>query len=303
MRNKIEILRSLCFSKEDMTKIKNLGDQFKEIEIDFMINFKKIYELGLNQLEKFINKLDEEGKELEPWDIEYYVKSLLNGPLKKYVLILAQDKKYFEIIPDVLGIFGNNQSSRHNTSLYEDDLIPLEVPVDVYNKSPDFIQNLITKAQEQVDNVFRSSLKMVTTHDNTLPIIDKRPQDRYGEEREGKWVLKSNGSFCVKDVFYRKNMEDARQKIFDKVKEFIGEEHYRIFEDKKSYSPFDSEKNTSKALPIIVEKAVTEGDREEIFKMDVFGDVYDEWDTVLKIETPEKNREYKLNTVEGNFNV
>jgi hypothetical protein len=37
----------------------------------------------------------------------------------------------------------------------------------------------------------------------------------------------------------------------------------------------------------------------EIFEEDIFGDVFDNRDTVLKIQKPDKNEEYKLNTVDG----
>jgi hypothetical protein len=303
MRSNIDVLRGLCFSEEDLEQIQNLGDQFTKKEIEFMIEFKKIYELGLKQLEKFINKLDEEGKDLETWDIDYYVRHLLNGPLAAQTLELSKDKKYFITIPDILGIVGNNQSTRHNTTLYTDGFIPLDTPVDVYNKTPEFSQKHIINSNEQVEQMFRSSMRMAVINDNTLPIADKRPQDRYNEEKTGKWVTKSNGSFAVKDSFWRVKLEDVRQKVFDKVKEMIGEEHYRIFEDRKTYPPFDSEKNDSKATAYEIEKIVVEGDKEETFKLDVYGDVYDTRDTILKVENPEKNKEYLLNTVEGQFGL
>jgi serine protease inhibitor ecotin len=303
MRSNIDVLRGLCFSKEDLEQIQNLGDQFTEKEIEFMIEFKKIYELGLNQLEKFINKLDEEGKDLETWDIDYYVRHLLNGPLTAQTLELSKDKKYFKTIPDILGVLGNNQSTRHNTTLYTDDIVALDVPVDVYNKTPEFSQKNIINSNDQVEQLFRSSMKMAVIHDNTLPIADKKPQDRYSEEKIGKWVTKSNGSFAVKDSFWRVKLKDVRQKVFDKVKEMIGEEHYRIFGDRKTYTPFDSEKNDSVATAYEIEKIVVEGDKEETFKLDVYGDVYDTRDTILKVENPEKNKEYLLNTVEGQFGL
>jgi len=302
MRSNIEVLRGLCFSKEDLEQIQNL-DQFTEKDIEFMIEFKKIYELGLKQLEKFINKLDEEGKDLETWDIDYYVRHLLNGPLAAQTQELSKDKKYFVTIPDILGILGNNQSTRHNTTLYADDIVPLDVPVDVYNKTPEFSQNNIVNSNDQVEQMFRSSMEMAVIHDNTLPIADKKSEDRYNEEKTGKWVTKSNGSFVVKDSFWRVKLGDARQKIFDKVKEMIGEDHYRIFEDRKSYTPFDSEKNDSVASAYEIDKIVVDGDKEELFKLDIYGDVYDTRDTILKVENPEKNKEYLLNTVEGQFGI
>jgi hypothetical protein len=107
----------------------------------------------------------------------------------------------------------------------------------------------------------------------------------------------------VKDSFWRVKLKDVRQQVFDKVKEMIGEEYYRIFGDRKTYTPFDSDKNDSKATAYEIEKTVVDGDKEELFKLDVYGDVYDTRDTILKVENPEKNKEYLLNTVEGQFGI
>lgn len=299
MRNKIEILRSICFTKEDLVNYKNIDDQFSKVEIEFMIEFKKIYELGLNQLEKFVNKLDVDGKDLEPWDITYYVKQILNGPLAAYAIKLAENKKYFTAIPDILGNNGNNEVTRHNTTLYLDDAYPLDIPVDVFNKSPLFIQSMIASANKEVEKMFRSSLNSSVVYDNTLPISDKAPQNRYSLEKTGEWQQKSHGTMNVKDSYYRVKMTDIRSQIFDKVKELIGDEHFRIFRDKKVFSPFDSEKNSSTSSNYIFEKEMIEGDKSEIFEEDIFGDVFDNRGSVLKIQKPDKNEEYQLHTVDG----
>lgn len=299
MRNKIEILRSICFTKEDLVNYKNIDGQFSKVEIEFMIEFKKIYELGLNQLEKFINKLDSDGKDLEPWDITYYVKQLLNGPLASYAKQLASDKKYFTAIPDILANNGNNEVTRHNTTLYPDDAYPLDIPVDVYNKSPLFIQNMVISANKEVEKMFRSSLNSSVVNDNTLPIIDKAPQKRYSLEKTGEWQQKSHGTLNVKDSFYRVKMSDIRSQIFDKVKELIGDEHFRIFRDKKDYSPFDSEKNNATSSNYVFEKELINGDKSEIFEEDMFGDIFNNSESTLKVQKPDKNEEYKLFTVDG----
>lgn len=302
--NKIDILRAICFTKEDMKDIKNLGDNIKDIDIEFMVEFKKIYEFGVNQLETFINKLDEEGKEIEPEEIEYYVNHLINGPLSGYISELAKDKKYFGLIPDILGIIGNNQKSPQNLSLYPDDGYPTGANNDSFNKSPDFIQSLIMNSTETAENVFRTSLAAFLINDNTLPIIDKKPQTRYDEERTGAWVKKSNGTYMVKDSYYRVKMSSVRSQFFDKVKDAIGEENFRIFEYRKLYSPFSADTNMSISKVYEIEKTFKEGDKEEVLLLDIMGDVFDNReDVILKIENPEKNKEYKLHTIEGQFGI
>jgi hypothetical protein len=300
MRNNIDVLRAICFTQEDLESVENLGDQFSKIEIEFMVEFKKIYDMGVDQLELFINKLDEEGKDLEIWDIEYYLNHLLSGPLGVRAKELGADKKYFQKIPEILGGLGNNQTSHHNITLYSDDIYPLGVPVDTYNKSPDFIQDIITKSMKNVESVFRSSVEASVINDNTLPIVDKAPQQRYSDEKIGKWVQKSNGSYLVKDSFYRLVMVDTRSKIFDKVKEMIGEENFRLFEDRKTYNPF-SDTNNSVATVYEIKKLVKQGDDERTISLDIMGDVFDDRSSVLKVDNPEKNKEYTLNTVEGQY--
>jgi hypothetical protein len=302
MRNKIEVLRAICFSKEDLSNIRNLRDSFSEIEIDFMIEFKKIYELGTKQLAIFINKLDEDGNKLEPWDIEYYVKQIINGPLGNIARKLAEDKKYFTSIPDILGVMGNNQVTRHNTSMYLDDTIPLECSVDLYNKSPEFIQKLILQSVKNVESVFRSSVGASIINDNTLPIANKAPQLRYDEEPKGEWSVRSHGSYMTKDVFYRIKMNDTRSLIFEKIKNFLQEEHFRIYEDKKKYNPFSSETNTSSSQIFTVEKYIKDGDKEQLIDFDIMGDPFDNRTSGLKIETPTAIKEYTLNTNQGQLN-
>ena len=166
---------------------------------------------------------------------------------------------------------------------------------------------MIVSANKEVEKMFRSSLNASVVNDNTLPIIDKAPQQRYSLEKTGEWQQKSHGTINVKDSYYRVKMADIRSQIFDKVKEVpalmtkygIGEEHFRIFQDKKDFSPFDSEKNNATSSNYVFEKELKEGDKDEIFEEDIFGDVFDKRDTILKIQKPDKNEEYKLNTVDG----
>lgn len=302
MRNKVEILRAICFTAEDMETIKNLGDSFSKLEIEFMVEFKKIYELGLDQLELFINKLDKEGKDLDEYTIQYYVDELFNGPLGTYAKELSKDKLYFTPSPESMGRNANITASPSNVTLFEKVYYPLGAPVDVFNKLPPFIQKVVTKSIEQTEEVFRSGIKSSTVHDNTLPIIDKAPQQRYEKEPTGEWVHAPNGSYVVKDRYFKKVLDKTSKTITEYVKGYLGDENFRMLLDKKLYYPFDSTKNTSTATNNKIEREYVENSQSVVITVDLMGDVFDSEEKrakSLKIANDSKDKIYDLHTNEG----
>lgn len=301
MNNKIEILRSILFTKDDLENITNLGDQFTDKDIEFMVEFKKIYELGLDQLKKFIEKLDKEGKELDTYSILYYTRILNNGPLGSYVREYSKDKNYFVNTPDTLGILGNNNYSPSNTTLIGDKNYSLGCHTDTFNKLPKFIQDNLKKSIEKTEDLFRGCMKSSNEIDNTLPIKDKKPKDRANGESKGEWVLKANANYCVKDSYYYNSIKKISEKIYDSVKKYLGDENFRLFSDKKQYDPF-SDKNESTSTNVKIKKNFTDGDKTQEITLDLLGDVFDsveKREASLKISNPSKDKFYKLNTNEG----
>ena len=302
MNNNVEILRAICFTAEDLKEITNLADTFTEKEIEFMVEFKKIYELGTSQLEKFIDKLDSEGNELDTFTINYYVQLLLNGPLGSHTKSYSKDKKYFTNTPDTMGMLGNKTKSPANVTIFENVEYPLGCSVDLYNRLPNFSQTANQDAIKLTENIFRGSMKSSSQTDNTLPIIDKKPQDRYNEEPTGTWVKKANGSFLVKDHFFYKAVDEKSKDIFDKVKNLLGDEDFRVYDDKKQYTPFDSDKNEATSTNNKIEKTYYDGDNERTITLNLMGDEFDSEDSrasKLKVTGADKDKEYLLNTVEG----
>ena len=304
MKNTIEILRSICFTSEDLKTITNLADSFKQIEIDFMVEFKKIYELGTGQLEKFLKKLEDEGKDLDTYSIQYYVDVLLSGPLgpKAKEIASAHKYKYFKNSPDSMGILGNNARTTSNITLYSDDAYPLGCAVDSYKNLPAFLQTTLGEAMKQTEDVFRTSLKSSTVFDNTLPIADKVPQKRYDEESKGKWVTRSNGSYMVKDSYQHLVIVKISQPIFDKVKTNLGDEDFRMYKDKKKYTPFNSDENESTATNNKIKKKITDNKVTKEFTFDLMGDVFDSEEqrqSELIIKNDSKDKKYLLNTIQG----
>lgn len=304
MRNSVEILRAICFTKEDLENITNLGDSFSKKEIEFMVEFKKIYELGTDQLEKFINKLDEEGKDLDTYSILYYVETLLNGPFGSIARTLSKDKKYFTPTPESMGMLGNVTLSPSNTPVYVDTSYQLGCSVDTYNKLPKFSHEILAKSIKTTEDLFRSSIYSSSYIDNTFPVIDKETPKKYDQEKTGKWEFTPNATYLNKDPYYFLSVQEVASKVFDKVKSYLGDENFRVYKDKKTYNPF-SDDNESVSDNFKVEKKFVDPinpDIEEEIILDILGDEFDSEDKrsrVLKISGVEKDKEYVLNTNEG----
>ena len=298
INNKVEILRAICFDKTDYEEIKNFGDYFTDDEIDFMIEFKKIYELGYNQLYKFIDKLDQDGSKLDETSIEYYVEIIKAGPLATFAedYVTKNDKKYFGKYPDSLGSNGN-QSITMTSNPYYGDEFPLGVSVDLYNKLPLVSQVTLPSAIKITEEVFKENMYCAVVMDNTLPLADKNPQGRYKEEKE--WAKKSNGSLGVKDFDYLQAVKDAAPQIFEKVKTSLGEENNRLFEYKKTTNPFSSEDNLSIGGKYKVVREVGPDVEEEY---DLSGELYDSdkrRESTLKIDATVVDKKYLLNSNDG----
>ncbi len=304
MENKIELLRSICFTTDDMDTIQNISEigDFSSKDIEFMVEFKKIYELGLDQLKIFIDKIDKEGHELDTYSINYYISILSNGPLGSYVRDLSKNKKFFVNTPDSIGMFGNITKSPLNNTIYQNDDYPLGSSVDCYNRLPGFIQTSIQTATKVTEDLFRSSLGSSSTYDNTLPLVDKSNQLRYNEEQLGKWVLRSNGNYMVKDSFFLVSVKDVSKDIFNSVNTYLGDDNFRIYKDKKQYSAFDSDKNTSTSEITKIKKEFTVGEESRVITLDLMGDEFDSEEkrsSSLTIHSIEKDEKFLLNTNEG----
>jgi len=177
----------------------------------------------------------------------------------------------------------------------------------VYNKLPKFLQNQITKSCSKTEDIFRSGMKSSIFMDNTLQLMDKNPQLRYDSEPSGEWQAKSHGSYCVKDVQFGNILKDINKPVFEKVKEYLGEEDFKIFKDKKEYNPFDKDLNDSTSKNYDIEKKLTEGDDiEQIVNIDILGDISDSFsrrESVLKVDNGDKNVEYVLNSNQGQLGI
>lgn len=311
MKNDIEILRAVCYTQEEMNSLSIQGYTFKSLDIEMMIEFKKIYEFGIPQLHKFIDKLIENGSKMDTYSILYYVDVLTQGPLGRKVKEYAKNKKYFIKTPDSLGQDGNVTYSPSNTTIYNDNVYPLGTTVSIYNKIPKRSQNILALGIKVVEDVFRSSFNEVRFHDNTLPLVDKKNLQRASAEPDGTWVTTTHGSYIVKDRKYINSVKSISKDVFKIVKKYLkdldisgksDDEAYRMFSEKKQYNPFDPSKNESSSSNLKVNKTYKEGKKSRSVTTDLMGDEFETFekrDYSLKISTNEKVKEFKLNTNQG----
>jgi hypothetical protein len=326
MKNSVEILRAICFNEEGMSSLELDGFDFTEKEIEFMIEFKKIYEIGETQLKKFLDLLEDEGSELDEYSIQYYVNQLSNGALRNILLpLLIKDdgsiRLYFSKRPDILGVLGNSELTTVNSTVLEGYKNPISCRVDTFNKLPNFMQEMVIQSSDVVEDVYKTSMRSSVVIDNTLPLIDKSNQERYSEEPTGERVTKSHGNYIIKDSYYFTKMSNIRGGILEKVKKDLGEENYRLYEANRLYNPFDPEKNTSQTSKHVVKETVidvlfdlenneymtyngnvTESLSGRILENDLFGNVYDsdqKRETLYKIPNITENEEYLLNSISG----
>jgi hypothetical protein len=109
----------------------------------------------------------------------------------------------------------------------------------------------------------------------------------------------------VKDSLFYTVLDKINGDVFDKLEEFLGEENFRIFVDRKTYGPF-SDDNDSTSSHFKVLKKFKEGDKEIVLHLDIMGDVVDsvkKREATLKIVNPNKDKEYQLGTVEGQLGI
>ena len=131
---KVELLRCLERSKAQFDDLIDTGanEGFSDEDKDFMESFKKIYHMGYEQLEEFIDLIDEKGDDIDIYSVMYYVRQLFNGPMTGKTSELSVDKDYFVRAPDMMGVCGNNNTA--NSSIPVFNRTALDAPADIFNK-------------------------------------------------------------------------------------------------------------------------------------------------------------------------
>ena len=316
----VEILRALLRTKDQFDELieKDVVEAFTDKDKEFMEEFKKVYHIGISQLEKFIDKVDEEGKEISIESIEYYKSLLFAGPLAANAISYArppgEGKKFFKENSDIFGTNGNLARSNTTVPLFKDGGIAFNNALVASNKSTPFINSLIAKATESTSEVVNETSLHLTDIDNTLPFIDKKQEERKEEEQVDGFNKKPHGCYGVADVEFFKVVEEISEDIFDKVKEFLGEEDFEVYKFYRLINYFDSSKNKAAAKRAAVKRKLaymsrsyTEEGIEEIeikdteLKTDLVGNQFESdkrREFTFKIEGDD-DKIFTVNTVEG----
>ena len=250
---KAQVLRSLFISRKQFENLierdcdGKLNGQFmhnySESDLDFMENYLDIFELGLDQLEKFMRMLaSAEGLlKLDECSILYYLRQLLNGPFACAAydiskLLSGESINLLASVNDGIGTLGNAVRGNISTTVY--GLEPFNAALDLYNKLPPYMQNNIKKGTSAATNVFNYNFECSCYNDNTLPFIDKFPKLRVNNEYSQGFTNFATGNLNLKDIPFFNNLRDISNNIFETIRSALGPAAYRLFEFRKFVNTF-----------------------------------------------------------------
>ena len=288
---KVEILRALVRTKDQFKKefpdagdavgFKNISyipftevldnrttpaTYIRDIDLEIIEEFKKIFSLGFDQLFKFIDELDkasptgdERGKEeenvLDVYSVLYYVDCLLRGPyagiLKSQpgdIYDLTRNLKkglegglpdVFNAAPDIMGVNAAG-ADEANSSIPVFGGITADTPEITLGKSPSFLIQLLAGGIVNGQGMFNSNVNSAVRTENTLPFIDKENQLRIDSEEAGgrSKVNPAHGNHMVRDIEKIDLIKQAVEGINKSVEEFLGKKAYQIYLFQKGVNYF-----------------------------------------------------------------
>jgi hypothetical protein len=304
LTKKVEKLRALLVTEKQCDElINNLDkiDNFTQEDKSLMESFKRIFHKGLSQLNKFIQDLEEKGKELDEYSILYYTKQIINSPFSGEAEKIAKNKTYWKPSPDILGITGNLNKSSAQTPL--DKLLDTEEPTTNTN-----VVSLTKIPKHMFDNM--RALELASNSIQGFNIIGSVELDNFLSNKPLNYNPNNktpHGSFYVKDTDSWDMTKAAAPGIYKKLEEdYLGKEDYRLFLFKRTYNPNDPEENTNLTENQIVEYKIpyeVEGVTTfAVISGDLCGNTF-ESDGVreysINISTPEKDVKTLLHTLSG----
>ena len=252
--NKVDILRALEITKNqfDCLVLSDcdgkphgpLGGVFSDLEQNFMESFQKVYQKGLNELNLFVDNIDKFGDGLSDSSLIYYTTQLAHGPMGGFLESVGATSGFFAPVSDLIGQLGNATKSNSSTPVLQG--LALNTTNAMFNKSPQFVQDLIVDATKVVTSVYSFNFESVVINDNTLPFIDKRNPARMQLDQGKRGVASTaNGNKLVKDVSFLTTSNNLVSGILTKVENLLGSKAFRLFGIYKTLNYFNEERNKS----------------------------------------------------------
>ena len=301
MINRVELIRPLIRIKEDLDRVQ-IPEEWgvEDIDVDFIIEFKKVYEIGIEQLQSFIDKLNDEGEELNAYTIEYYKRCLLNGPFGTKVRELAEGTTYFKPMSESMGVMSRSVKTLTNTEPVGNSIQLEPMAWDNLTMAPYWLYDIVKNAQAQVEGIYKQSLYHKLGFDNTLPEIDKNSGERYNTI-DGSYTKKAHGNYGVVDSYYFNIALEIAQDILDAIGEYFEDENtYNLWHALLVYNPLLSEYNDA-VSPVSVD-IKRHKDDENPLKYSILRylkDSLDRRDAKITIESEEGDKEYLIHTSDG----
>ena len=261
--DKAEILRSLFVSRKQFENLIErdcdgnlsgpiMGHTFHTHDLDFMESFLKTFELGLDQLEDFMMKLDSiQGLlRLDECSILYFLRQILNGPwacaATDITNLLSGNLNILQSTNNAIGTLGNAVRSNISTTVY--GLEPVNAAIDLYNHLPPKMQENIDSSVKTATNVFNSNMEGLVNNYNTLPMIDKFPVLRVNQEWKEGFTSLASGSLMLKDVTFFNTLRNISNDVIGQIQGALGIAGSRIWEFQKKVNRFYQGANSAYGL-------------------------------------------------------
>ena len=263
--NKTEMLRSLFVTKKQFVNLierdcdGNLsgpiqGHVYTEHELDFMDSFLKTFELGLDQLDDFMWKLDgvmgmldsiSGVLRLDESSILYYLRQVLNGPWACAAVdissLLSGNFNILQSTNNAIGTLGN--AVRNNISATVYGLEPVNAALDLYNHLPPKMQENIGNGIKTATNVFNFNQESQVYNDNTTPYIDKLPGLRVNTEWLTGFTNVASGNLMLKDISFFNTLTKSASAVFSEIENALGVAANKIYRFQKLTNIFASDAN------------------------------------------------------------